>query len=195
MGGTLVLALMVLLPTFSGAQNAFQAAYDRVQNSGTPLPRRSKLNFDGTTTCVDDAANERTTCTGGGGGGGGVPSGPAGGDLAGTYPNPTLAVIGSATGPIGNGSTVPVVTIDAKGRVTGLTSAASVFELVEDVAGTGTSFTTANAYAVHEVYYNGLRQKLVGGAPAVGEYAFAGTTLTLGLSKVSGDWVRIEGRL
>lgn len=48
----------------------------------------------------------------------------AGGDLAGTYPNPTLVAIGAATGPIGDGATVPVVTIDAKGRVTALTSAA-----------------------------------------------------------------------
>lgn len=51
------------------------------------------------------------------------PNGSAGGDLTGTYPNPTLAAIGSATGPIGNGTTVPVVTIDTKGRVTALTSA------------------------------------------------------------------------
>jgi hypothetical protein len=58
---------------------------------------------------------------------GGPPSGPAGGDLAGLYPNPTLAVIGAATGPIGNGTTVPVVTTDAKGRVTALTSTAIAF--------------------------------------------------------------------
>jgi hypothetical protein len=51
------------------------------------------------------------------------PSGPAGGDLTGTYPNPTLAAIGSATGPLGSATVAPIVTIDAKGRVTALTSA------------------------------------------------------------------------
>lgn len=51
------------------------------------------------------------------------PSGAAAGDLAGTYPNPTLKVIGAATGPIGDATHTPVVTIDAKGRVTALTSA------------------------------------------------------------------------
>lgn len=55
---------------------------------------------------------------------GGPPSGAAGGDLAGTYPNPTLAVIGTPTGPTGSSTTVPVVTIDSKGRVTALTSTA-----------------------------------------------------------------------
>ena len=60
---------------------------------------------------------------GGGGGSGGAPSGAAGGDLTGTYPNPTLKATGpGATGPIGTATVIPVLTIDAQGRVTALTS-------------------------------------------------------------------------
>jgi hypothetical protein len=57
---------------------------------------------------------------------GGTPGGAAGGDLAGTYPNPTLAAIGSATGPSGSATVAPIVTIDTKGRVTALTTATIV---------------------------------------------------------------------
>lgn len=65
-----------------------------------------------------------STSGGAGGGGGGAPSGPAGGDLAGTYPNPTLAAIGAATGPLGTAARTNTVTIDTKGRVTALTDQA-----------------------------------------------------------------------
>lgn len=71
-----------------------------------------------------------------------APSGTAGGDLTGTYPNPTLGTAGpGATGPIGDATHTPVVTIDAKGRVTALSSQAlGPFPLtVSDISATGTS--------------------------------------------------------
>jgi hypothetical protein len=47
----------------------------------------------------------------------------AGGDLAGNYPNPTLAAITTAQSNIGSSSVVPVLSVDTKGRVTSLTTA------------------------------------------------------------------------
>jgi hypothetical protein len=54
-------------------------------------------------------------------GAGGPPSGVAGGSLAGTYPNPTLATSGVTAGTYGTARKIAQLTVTAEGRVTAVT--------------------------------------------------------------------------
>ena len=114
------------------------------------------------------------------------PSGSAGGDLTGTYPNPTLGTAGTA-GTYGSASLVPVITTDSKGRVTSVTTSAPLDATKLPLAGgtmsgalNGTTATFTGEVTGSDIVASGLTgattaTRYVGGtvnsAPTSGTFA------------------------
>ena len=88
------------------------------------------------------------------------PSGAAVGDLTGTYPSPNLAAVGTA-GTYGTSSTYPVVTVDSKGRVTGVTTDALPTSLPPSGAAGGdlTGNYPAPTIAANKVTYADIQKE------------------------------------
>jgi hypothetical protein len=118
-------------------------------------------------------------------------SGSAGGDLSGTYPNPTLAAIITAGGPTGGAGTVPIITYDAKGRLTAVSSAAVVAP-----AGTLSGTTLSSTVVTSSLTSVGT---LTGGATGAGfTVAVSTSTITGNLpsantAALTGDVTKIAG--
>lgn len=116
------------------------------------------------------------------------PAGPAGGVLAGSYPNPSLAATGVTAGTYGSSSQVAQVTVNAGGQVTAASSVIVDATLTGDVTGTGavTGITTSLGYPVSSVAASGtltLSRNRLQTAVVTG----TGATVNLPSAPVTGD--------
>lgn len=69
------------------------------------------------------------------------PTGPAGGDLAGSYPDPVLKPSGVSAATYGNATTVPQITVNSKGITTGVANIPIAFPPVAPTGSAGGDLT------------------------------------------------------
>jgi hypothetical protein len=80
-----------------------------------------------------------------------TPTGSAGGDLTGTYPNPELAAFGTA-GDYGSSSAIPVLTVDSKGRVASIATSQIIVNADNIISGTLSPTRLANSGVTFGTY-------------------------------------------
>ena len=135
---------------------------DAATFAGQTIPSNASVTFNYINTAWRVTANSVTT---------GAPTGAAGGDLTGTYPNPSLAAAGTA-------GTYTKVTTDSKGRVT--SGGSLVYSDIPDLSSgyikNGTASQTAN--------FNVTGPASIGTANVADQQLSVGTTSSTGTAIV-----------